>query len=283
MSFKKLSPHFKTKSFKLKSRFPLFWENSERRDHSSSVGPYGHPSPHSPRRPGLQGCHSAVSPLVPFYLLCATQSVLPDCGLQAGWGPVAPRGGEFRAPFLSEHQLTSRAGAPGHAALQITTNRLFPSEGSNNSGRIFLFALCQPLSADVCWSFTWIWSPAYFSWKHGPHRLYTCPPRFFSLKVQGNLCIKFKYYFGIGSMGGAFASEVMQSPLGLSPPIHPLLKCPSSSPWEWIFHTVLLHMDLSHVVRQGFKGETTKRAGKASEAPGTKPREAPKNFILCTF
>lgn len=31
------------------------------------------------------------------------------------------------------------------------------------------------------------------------------------------------------------------------------------------------------------KGETTKRAGKASEAPGTKPREAPKNFILCTF
>lgn len=93
MSFTKLSPHFKTKIFKLKSRFSLFWENSERRDHSSSVGPYGHPSPHSRRRawrPGPQGRHSAVSSLVPFNLLRATQSVLPDCGLRAGWGELWP-------------------------------------------------------------------------------------------------------------------------------------------------------------------------------------------------
>lgn len=83
-------------------------------------------------------------------------------------------------------------------------------------------------------------------------------------------------------MGEAFANKGMQSPLGpLS--IHPLLECPGSSPWELIFHTVLLAMDLSHIVCQGFKGETTKRAGIARETQAASPGRLLKTSFFLHF
>lgn len=119
--------------------------------------------------------------------------------------------------------------------------------------------------ASVCLPFTWIWSPVYFSRKHVPHRVSTRPRRYSPPKHGGFVHQTLVFLRGRCLWEDTLLTSCAGS-YGCPSPPYSLLKCPGSSPWELIFHTVF-DMYLSRMVCQGFKGETIKRARIASQVP----------------
>lgn len=81
----------------------------------------------------------------------------------------------------------------------------------------------------------------------------------------------------------AFTSEGTQSHLGV--PL-PYTDCANvlAAYFGNYFLTQFSYIRTFHILSvRVFKGETTKKANIASEAPGSKPKEAPKNSILFKF
>lgn len=143
---------------------------------------------------------------------------------------------------------------------------------------------------NISLSFLWIWPTVCFCWKLDTHRVYThChrySPPWCPQSPHAGLNIWRRWIWApcpsIISPGTCVHEQSLcfwgyVGSFGLLSSLH-RSHVPAAYLGNWFLNTVLIYMGLSQVLFVNvFKGEPTKSADTAMEAPGSKSREAPKN------